>query len=190
MRRLLHVVRIALLVVLALPVAGLAQSALVVTPGLGIGQWTLDGKLANYVWVSGEVNLLNGEDVPLSDVRANGTDPQFSQQLDEKSWRSPNRIFVVYPPTSNAISALGSTEPAAQTIEHVGIGSTQDQVAGAYSAPTFVQQLPLRSRTLIYDGRGVAFEFVYQRTTAQFGPGVARVWVFRPGQARAIWRLP
>lgn len=51
-------------------------------------------------------------------------------------------------------------------------------------------ELPSRTRTLIYDTRGIAFEFEFVPATNQFGPGVGRVFVFRPGQARAIWRLP
>jgi hypothetical protein len=196
MRGLLHAVRIALVIMLALPGIALAQG-LIVTPGRGIGPWTLDRKLTDYIWKSGDVNLLNDTHVPLGDVPVNGTDPEFSQQLAQESWQEPNelwvephRIFVVYPPTSNTIWAFGTTDPAAQTIEHIGLGSTQDQVTGAYQAPQFTQQLPLRSRTLIYDARGVAFEFDFAASTGQYATGVGRVWVFRPGQARAIWRLP
>lgn len=196
MRGLRYAVRIALVIILALPGVAFAQG-LIVTPGRGIGPWTLDRTVADYVWISGDVNLLNGTNVPLGDVRLSGTDPEFSRQLVEESWQEPNdlfaeahRIFVVYPPTSNTIWAFGTTDPAAQTIEHVGVGSTQDQVTAAYQAPQFTQQLPQQSRTLIYDARGVAFEFGYAPSTGQYATGVGRVWVFRPGQARAIWRLP
>jgi len=196
MRGLRYAVRIALVIILALPGVAFAQG-LVVTPGRGIGPWTLDRKLTDYIWISGDVNLLNGTHLPLADVRLSGTDPEFSRQLVEKSWQEPNewlvephRIFVVYPPTSNTIWAFGTTDPAAQTIEHVGVGSTQDHVTGAYQAPQFTQELPQQSRTLIYDTRGVAFEFDFAPSTGQYATGVGRVWVFRPGQARAIWRLP
>lgn len=195
MRGLLHAVRIALVIMLALPGIALAQG-LIVTPGWGIGPWTLDRTVADYVWISGNVNLLNGEDVALADV-PRYTDPQFSVGLEQQSWQEPNDLFaqahqisIVYPAASNTIWAFGTTDPAAQTIEHVGLGSTQDQVTAAYQAPQFTQQLPLRSRTLIYDARGVAFEFDYAPSTGQYATGVGRVWVFRPGQARAIWRLP
>jgi hypothetical protein len=196
MRGLLYGVRIALVIMLALPAIALAQG-LIVTPGRGIGPWTLDRTVADYVWISGNANLLNGENVPLGDVRPSGTDPQFGHQLVEQSWHEPNelfvdphQIFIVYPAASNTIWAFGTTDPAAQTIEHIGLGSTQDQVTGAYQAPQFTQQLPQLSRTLIYDARGVAFEFGYAASTGQYATGVGRVWVFRPGQARAIWRLP
>jgi hypothetical protein len=180
----------AVIVMLAVPAVALAQSGLLVTPGLGIGGWTLDRKLADYNWVHGDVNLLNGEDVPLADVRTNGTEVQFFQTLDEKSWRLPNRLYLIYPPMSDTVWAVGSTEWAVQTKERVGVNSSQQQITGAYHAPEFIQQLPLRSRTLIYDGRGVAFEFEYMPESGQYSPSVARVWVFRPGQAKAIWRLP
>lgn len=189
MRGLRYAVRIALVIMLALPGAALAQG-MVVTPGLGVGPWTLDKKLTDYVWASGDVNLLNGDKVPLGDVRASGTDVEFSPQLAEESWQTPNQIYVLYPGASNLVWAVGTAEPAAETVEHVGVGSTQDQVTAAYQAPQFTQQLPARSRTLIYDARGVAFEFDYAASTGRYATGVGRVWVFRPGQARAIWRLP
>jgi len=195
MRRLLHAVRIALVMMLALPGIALAEG-LIVTPGFSIGPWTLDRPVSDYIWISGNVNLLNGEDVALADVPAR-TDPQFSHGLEQQSWQEPNDLFVhphqisiVYPAASNTIWAFGTADPAAQTIEHIGIGSTQEQVTAAYQAPQFTQQLPQRSRTLIYDARGVAFEFEYAPSTGQYATGVGRVWVFRPGQARAIWRLP
>jgi hypothetical protein len=196
MRGLRNVMRMAVIamfaMMLALPAGALAQPAagLIVTPGLGIGRWTVDTVLPEYIWATGDVDLLNGEAVPLSDVRPSGTDLVFQRQLLEKAWQTPDRIFVVYPPMSQMIWAVGTTEWGAQTIERVGVASTEDQIRGAYQAPEFVQQLPLRSRTLIYDGRGVAFEIPYNRASGQYGPGVGRVWVFRPGQAREIWRLP
>jgi hypothetical protein len=190
MRGLLYALRIALIVMLALPAAALAQAGMTVTPGLGIGTWTLDRKVADYNWIHGDVNLFNGEDVPLTDVRTSGTDTPFNILLDEKSWREPSRIFIVFPAMSDAVWAVGSTEGSAQTVEHVGVGSTQEQVTGAYQAPQFIQQLPLRSRTLIYDTRGVAFEFDYAPDAGKYSPSVGRVWVFRPGHSRAIWRLP
>jgi hypothetical protein len=196
MRGLRYVLRMAgvamFAVMLALPAGALAQppAGLIVTPGLGIGRWTVDTTLPDYIWITGDVDLLNGESVPLSDVRSSGTDLAFQRQLLEKAWHEPNRIFVLYPPVSTVIWAVGTTEWGAQTTERVGVASTEDQIRGAYQAPEFVQQLPLRSKTLIYDGRGIAFEIPYNRATGQYGPGVERVWVFRPGQARGIWRLP
>ena len=195
MRGMLNVGRIAMILVLALPVGALAQSStttqsgtqpavpapLVIVPGLGVGQWTLDGKLADYIWVMG--------DKIVSDVRPSGTDPAFRQQLEEKSWSSP-RIIVVYPPASNTVWAVGTDEPGARTIDRVGVGSTEPQLGAAYVDVQAVLELPLRTRTLIYDSRGIAFEFVFVPATGQYSPTVGRVFVFRPGQARAIWRLP
>jgi len=197
MRSMLNVGRIAMILVLALPAGALAQystttttpsgtqpaapAPLLVVPGLGVGQWTLDGKLAEYIWVMG--------DTIVSELRPSGTDPAFRQQLDEKSWSSP-RIFAVYPPASNVVWALGTAEPGARTIDHVGVGSTEQQLTAAYADPPTVLELPLRTRTLIYDNRGIAFEFEYAPATGQYSPTAGRVFVFRPGQARAIWRLP
>jgi hypothetical protein len=196
MGKLLHPVRKALIAMMALlvalPAGALAQppAALIVSPGVSVGRWTVDTAVADYVVATGDVDLLNGEYVPLADVRPSGTDVVFHETLLEMAWREPNRIFVVYPPMSDTVWAVGTTEGSARTIEHVGIGSTEQQIVGVYQAPQFVQQLPLHSRTLIYDARGVAFELPFTPATGQFGPGVGRVWVFRPGQARSIWRLP
>jgi|GEM_PF-1426999 len=192
MRGILNTWRIALILVLALPVGVLAQTTtqpaaqptappLIVVPGLGVGQWTLDGKLADYIWVMG--------DQIVSDMRPSGTDLAFRPQLDEKSWSSP-RIFVVYPPASNTVWAVGTAESDARTIDRVGVGSTEQQLIAAYVDSQTVLEVPLRSRTLIYDSRGIAFEFEFVPATGQFSPTVGRVFVFRPGQARAIWRLP
>lgn len=194
MRGMRNVTRVAMILILALPVGVVAQTTttqpaaqpaapapLIVVPGLGVGQWTLDGKLADYIWVMG--------DKIVSDVRPSGTDPAFRPQLDEKSWSTP-RIFVVYPPASNTVWAVGTAEPGARTIDKVGVGSTEQQLIAAYVDSQTVLELPLRTRTLIYDSRGIAFEFEFATATGQYGPTVGRVFVFRPGQARAIWRLP
>jgi hypothetical protein len=184
MRGLRSMVQIAAILILALPAGALAQPPgpppLIVVPGLGIGQWTVDGKLADYVYVMGTEEVRDG--------RPSGTDLAFQPRLEEQSWQSP-RIFVVYPPASDTIWAVGTAEANAETIEHVGVGSTEDQVIAAYGDPQTALQLPARSRTLIYNDRGVAFEEEFVPATGQFSP-VGRVFVFRPGQARAIWRLP
>lgn len=191
MPRILRVGRRTMMLVLVLAVAGgpaaavLAQTAsppaavpaVLVVPGRGIGNWTLDGKLADYVWKIG---------VP--QTRTNGTDLVFRPQMDETSWDLPP-IAVVYPPSSDTVWAVGTSDPGARTIDQVGVGSTEDQVTTAYNAATAVLQVPLRSKTLIYDTRGVAFELAYDPAAGQYG-AARRVFVFRPGQAGAIWRLP
>lgn len=154
-----------------------APPALLVVPGLGVGRWTLDHKLADYVWQFG---------VP--QVRASGTDVVFRPQMDETSWATPP-LAVVYPPSSDTVWAVGTSDPGAQTIDKVGVGSTEEQVTTAYNDATVVLQVPLRSKTLIYDARGIAFELAYVPATGQYG-AAHRVFVFRPGLARAIWRLP
>jgi hypothetical protein len=181
---------IAVVLALALPSGALAQPAappahpgiFLVVPGLGIGQWTVDGKLAEYIFIMG--------DNVISEVRAGGNDLVFRPQLEEKSWSSTPRIFIVYPPSSDSIWAVGTDDPNARTIDRVGVGSNEQQLIAAYQDPQAVLELPLRTRTLIYDGRGVAFEFEFVPATGQYSPTAGRVFVFRPGQARAIWRLP
>jgi len=189
MRGLRAIARITMILILALPAGAVAQTAgqpagpppLVITPGLGVGQWTVDGKVADYIWVMG--------DNQIEDVRPSGTDLVFRPQFEERSYQSP-RIFLVYLPTSTTVLAVGTAEPAARTVERVGVGSTEQQLAAAYGDPQMALELPLRTRTLVYDDRGIAFEFAFAPATGQFAPAVGRVFVFRPGQARAIWRLP
>jgi hypothetical protein len=189
MRGLRTITRIAALLILALPAGAAAQApaqpagspALIVVPGLGVGQWTVDGKLSDYIFAMGETQV--------EDPRPSGTDLPFRTQLDERSYKWP-RLFLVYVPTSNAVLAVGTSEPAAQTIERVGIGSTEEQLVAAYGDPQLILQLPLRSRTLVYDDRGIAFEMPFVPATGQFSPAVGRLFVFRPGQARTIWRFP
>lgn len=136
MRGILNTWRIALILVLALPIAALAQTTtqpstqppapppILVVPGLGVGQWTLDGRLAEYVWVMG--------DSVVAEMNPSGTDPAFRPQLWEKSWSAP-RIIVVYPPTSNVVWAVGTAEPGARTTDRVGVGSTEQQLTAIYT---------------------------------------------------------
>ena len=195
MKAILNAGRIAMILLVALPVAAMAQSTpptLWVVPGLGVGQWTVDEKVADYVWVMGNSLPFSAwvkGDAVIADTHLNGTDLVFRPQLLEKTWPTP-RIFIVYPPGSNDVWAVGTTDPAARTIDRAGIGSTEQQVTAAYQDPQMVLELPLRSRTLIYDNRGIAFEFAYLPSTGQYSPSAGRVFVFRPGQGRAIWRLP
>lgn len=190
MRGILNAGRVMMVLMLALPGGAFAQTAaapvtpsiFLVVPGLGVGQWTVDGKLAEYIFVMG--------DKVVAETRPSGTDPVFRPQLEEKSWSSTPRIFVVYPPTSDTVWAVGTDDPHTRTVDRVGVGSTQDQASAAYQDPQAVLELPFRSRTIIYDSRGIAFEFEYLPAAGQFSPTIGRVFVFRPGQARAIWRLP
>lgn len=190
-RGILNAGRIAvILILLALPAGAFAQPAtppaipviFLVVPGLGIGQWTLDGKLADYIFVMG-ANIV-------AETSPSGTELVFRQQLWEKSWSSTPRIFVLYPPTSETIWAVGTNDAHARTIDSVGVGSTEQQLVAAYQDPQTVFEMPLRTRTLIYDARGIAFEFEFVPATGRYNPTAGRVFVFRPGQARAIWRLP
>lgn len=190
MRGILKAGRLMMILTLALPAGALAQPAappvtssiFLVVPGLGVGQWTVDGKVADYIFVMG--------DSLITETRPSGTDLVFRPQLEERSWSSTPRIFVVYPPTSDTVWAVGTDDPHTRTIDRVGVGSSQEQVTAAYQDPQAVLELPLRSRTLIYDSRGIAFEFKYVPATGQFSPTAGRTFVFRPGQAKAIWRLP
>lgn len=178
------------LALLALPAGAFAQQAappavpiaFLVVPGFGIGQWTLDGKLVDYVFVMGDTQV--AENSP------SGTELVFRRQLWEKSWSSTPRIFVLFPPTSNVIWAVGTNDPAARTIDKVGVGSTESQLVAAYQDPQTAFEMPLRTRTVIYNDRGIAFEFEYIPAIGRYSPAAGRVFVFRPGQARAIWPLP
>ena len=196
MRSILNGARIAVILVLAFPVSALADyylgpgigvgqasAPLVVVAGRGVGQWTVDRTLADYVFMMGAPEVL------VADQRPSGADLVFRPQLEERSWSTP-RIFVVYPTASNTVWAVGTSEPGAHTIDRVGVGSTEQQLSAAYQTPQSTLDLPVRSRTLIYDTRGIAFEFAYVPATGGFSPTAGRVFVFRPGQAKGIWRIP
>lgn len=190
MRSIVTAARIALILVLAVPAVPLAQSAaaaatpsiFLVTPGLGVGQWTVDGKLVDYIFVMG--------DTIVAETDPSGTDLVFRPELQEKNWPATPRIFVVYPVASNTIWAVGTDDQNAQTVDKVGVGSTEQEITAVYQSPQTTLELPLRSRTLIYDARGIAFEFEFVPATGQFSSRVGRVFVFRPGQAKSIWRVP
>ena len=184
MRGMLKVTRFALILMLALPAVAIAQTPpvpYVVTPGAAIGQWPLDGKVADFSWTMADNSIV--------DVAVSGTELLFRQNLWEKSWQTP-RIYVVFVPTSETVLAVGSTEPGAQTADRVGVGSSEQQLTAVYQDPQLVFEVPLHARTLIYDNRGVAFEYQYVPATGHWSPKANRVFVFRPGQARTIWQIP
>ena len=188
MRGMLNVARLALILMLAVPAVAVAQgppaaapAPYIVTPGAAIGQWPLDGKVADYSWVMTDNNI--------TDVAVSGTELLFRQNLWEKSWQTP-RIFIVFLPTSSTVLAVGSAEPGARTVERVGVGSSEQQLTAVYQDPQLVFEMPLHARTLIYDNRGVAFEYQYVPATGQWSSKANRVFVFRPGQARVIWQIP
>ncbi|HKX19350.1 MAG TPA: hypothetical protein VJT33_15170 [bacterium] len=181
----LNVVRSALILMLALPAVAVAQApppaSYVVTPGAAIGQWPLDGKVADFSWAMSDNNVV--------DVAVSGTELLFRRNLWEKSWQTP-RIFILFVATSSTVLAVGSTEPGAQTADRVGIGSSEQDLTGVYQDPQLVFEVPLHARTLIYDNRGVAFEYQYVPAAGHWSAKANRVFVFRPGQARTIWQIP
>ena len=187
MRGMVNVARFALILMLAVPAVAVAEgpaavpAPYVVTPGSAIGQWPLDGKVADFVWAMAENNV--------ADQNPSGTELLFRQNLWEKSWATP-RIFIVYVPESSAVLAVGSADPGAKTVDRVGVGSSEQQLTAAYQDPQLVFETPLHARILIYDNRGIAFEYQYVPATGHWSPNANRVFVFRPGQAKVIWRIP
>ncbi len=148
-----------------------------VVPGFAIGDWNLDVALKDFRFQLGPPQ-----------VRMSGTDIVFRRELVETSWEGPT-VIVVHPPISDVVWAIGTSDRGARTVEGIGNGSSEQQVTAAYGVPPTVLELALRSKSLIYGDRGVAFEMPYVPTTQRYG-AVGRVFVFRPGQAVAIWRLP
>ena len=173
------------LLLLACPAGTLAPSAaqppappaVIIVPGLGIGAWTLDQRLADYLF---------GLGVPV--FPRNGTDLVFRSDLRQTTWPDSS-VSVLYPHASDIIAAVGSWDSGAHTVERIGVGSSEDQISAAYGQPQILLTAALRSKTLIYDDRGVAFELPFVAATGTFG-GTGRVFVFRPGQGRAVWRVP
>jgi len=175
-----------LLIVLAVAASAGAQGAstrpapspaTVIVPGQAIGPWTLDMSHTDLLWSLGTRRPF-----------LSGLGPQFRNDLVVSVWASPN-VVAFHDAGDDIVHALGIAEPEYATRERIGVGATEDQVIGAYGLASSVLQLPARPKFLIYDARGLAFQMRFNTVSGTYGP-VERVFVFRPGRARVIWRTP
>jgi len=152
------------------------SAAMLIAAGRGIGAWTLDSTLQDLVFTLGP-----------SEPHLSQPGPLIRNDLLWHEWSDPPLVVLVRA-TALEVQALGTVAAGYLTLERVGVGATTDQVQAAYGDPEIVVQPPLEPKVVIYNVRGLAFQFPYDAAKG-YGPA-DQVWVFHPRQARAIWRLP
>lgn len=157
--------------------APLLDGSSVIVPGYALGPYSLDLSMADLYFELGQTQ-----------VHMNGLGPQFRAGVEGKFWEGLP-VEVVTAAAENTILALGSPSTDYATRQHIGVGSDEGKVTSAYGKPSAVVQLPSRPKVLIYDTLGVAFEVAYDAAQGGYG-AVDSVFVFRPGQAGMIWRVP
>lgn len=158
------------------PAAQPASASTVIVPGYAIGPWTLDTTVADLAWA------LGARTVVLS------PSAEFRKEVEVATWTSPP-LVAVHGPGENVLQALGIAAAGYATREHLGVGAREEQITGAYGRPSLVIQPASRPKVLIYNTLGLAFEIAYDLASGTYG-GAERVFVFRPGEASAIWRTP
>jgi hypothetical protein len=149
----------------------------VIVPGYALGPYSLDISIGALYWDLGQTK-----------VHLNGLGPQFRPNVEGRFWYDlPVEVLTL--PGDNAILALGSPSVDYQTRKNIGPGAEESKVLAAYGKPSAVVVSPSHPRVLIYDALGIAFEIEYRLAEGGYG-NVDSVYVFRPGQAGAIWRIP
>lgn len=166
----------------AQPAPGADSSSGIVVPGYAIGRWNLDMTVAEIFWQRSET-------VRTQDLRSSSPGIQFRANVLAWMWESPSLVALFFPLTNSVTTAVASADRGYATVERIGVGTGESQVIAAYGTPSAIVEIPNRPRTFVYDARGVAFEFPPVPGTGRYGP-VSRTYVFRPGQAAAIWRTP
>jgi len=152
------------------------SAAMLIAAGRGIGAWTLDSKIQDFVFQLGPAQ-----------THPSQPGPPIRNDLLWREWSDPP-IQALVRTTEVAVQALGTSGVGYMTPERLGVGATADQVQAAYGDPEIVVQAPLEPKVVIYDGRGLAFQLAYDAVKG-YGNTV-QVWVFHPRQARTVWRLP
>lgn len=191
MRSLMRMARLAgvhglwIVVVLTLATATGAQqspmnpmsSSRMIVPGYAIGPWTLDMNWTDLIWNLG-----------VRAVALSKAGYQFRTSVEVDAWRDSS-VVVVHETGDNAVQALGIANRDYLTRDHVGVGASQDQITTAYGAAQAVVQSPSRPKILLYNTLGLAFQMSFDPATGAYGATEA-VYVFRPGLAGNIWRVP
>lgn len=167
-----------LVVAAVLLTAGIAAAGIpptrLITPGLGIGPWTL---------ASGIAGLTRALGRPLSAPPP----AMFDQQpgLVGYAWAVPEGRLTAWSSDGKTVGYLefrGSRNY--QTANQIRIGSTNIDVQAAYGAPSGRSAIPGASR-YIYDELGLA---VFTQGTS-VGFIVVGIDVFRPGTAKNFWKF-
>ena len=172
-----------LLGLLVPPAASQVPDDKLVTPGVGIGRWTLQMTLA-------ELATMNG--VPGS----SGRDGSLDTNRPESSWvrwRDVHALVARVRPDAQ-VDVLESRSVDYETAKGIGAGVPRDVVELAYGKPTAVTLSDVpptfsgwsSTVRLIYDQMGLYFEIGQTRAgkTLTFSVGV-----FRPGTARQLWKF-
>lgn len=149
----------------------------VIVPGYAMGPYSLDLSVADLYLRLGQTR-----------VHLNALGPQFRPSVQGMFWWGLS-ILVLTMPSETAILALGYRDSNYATRQQIGVGSEEAQVTKTYGKPSAVVQIRARPKVLIYDTLGVAFEIAYNIAEGGYG-NVDSVFVFRPGQAGAIWKTP
>jgi hypothetical protein len=149
----------------------------IIEPGRAIGSLTLDTSLGEFYWALG---------TPAPQL--NGPGPEYRATVAVAVWADASTV-VLYREGEQTPAALATFDPGYATRKQIGVGAEEGKITGAYGDPSAVIQLPARPKFLIYDALGVAFQIAYDMTTGKYGT-VQRVFVFRSGQAKDIWRTP
>lgn len=157
--------------------SGAPSPSTTIVPGYAIGPWTLDTSWTDLVWM-----------LQARAVRLSSPGPQFRPEVEVDTWRSPS-VTAVRGPSDNTVQALGIGASDYVTRERIGVGATEEQITAAYRAPSAVVQFPSRPKVLVYNALGLAFQVSFDPAAGSYGP-VERVFVFRPGRAARIWRVP
>lgn len=153
------------------------EGSSVIVPGYAMGPYSLDLSVADIYWSLGQTK-----------VHLNTLGPQFRPSVEGRFWWGLS-IEVLTMPGETAILALGYRDSGYSTRQNIGVGSGEAEVTKTYGKPSAVVLIPARPKVLIYDTLGVAFEIAYNIEEGGYG-NVDSVFVFRPGQAGAIWRTP
>jgi hypothetical protein len=194
MARLAGVHGLWIVVVLALATATGAQqspmnpmsSSRTIVPGYAIGPWTLDMSWTDLIWNLGVRSVALSNTAPAG--AGNRAGFQFRPNVEVDVW-ADRSIVAVHAPGDNDIQALGIGTRDYLTRDHVGVGASQDQITTAYGAAPAVVQSTSRPKVLLYNNLGLAFQMSFDPATGAYGP-VEAVYVFRPGLAGNIWRVP
>jgi len=149
-----------------------------IVPGRSLGQWTLDTVIQDLLFQFNSQYPIN-----LSEPTV-----QFRKGLWYHEWHE-EQLTALSLNGSPVVAALGTSDPSYRTAEHIGVGSSPQQITAAYNNPDITLVPAISAEVLIYNSLGIAFELPYVATANGY-PTVERVFVFRAGQAASIWVTP
>lgn len=163
---------IVLLLLLVSPVASQVPDDKLITPGVGVGRWTLQMTLAELIQMNG----------PANSSRGGGLDsnrPEYWTHFWE-------RLGLVATATggrdAQTVDVLIAFTQDYKTAKGVSVFNKRDAVEAAYGKPTAVTQATNSEVRLIYDEIGLWVRVDGTNTAAYIG-------VFRPGAAKQLWKF-